>query len=497
MTKSKLLYIALAAGTLSFSSCKKDFLEKTPSEKLTTDQVSTESLIKGLYAQAYQTGTGGTTGHDDFGQKGYDIYMDLLSGDMALQRSVYGWYRTIANLTAPVNFTTNPNYAPWRYYYSVIYSANSIIDKLGGTDADVASISEKVAYAQAKAIRANSYFYLANLYAQEVYGTGSQKILPLYTNSSEVNKPKATSKEVFDLIIADLTQAVDLLNGFNRSNKGEVNQDVAKAMLSYAYAARGTQADWQKVAELTKSVIDGGKYGLTTYSETTAQVDASGKVTNSVSGFNNLETKSWIWGADIQTSTSLDLVSWWGQIDYYTYSYQAAGDYKGMDRGLYDQIKATDVRKGQFNTNYLMPRNKFFDPARVQMGQRTVTTDYLYLRLDELVLLNAEANAKLGNTALAIKSLNTILAERFKDGADYAYINDLSGQALLDEIYFQTRVELWGEGKSYLALKRNKAKVTRGSNHLYLAGRSYNYNADELTLDIPQAEITNNPNLDK
>ena len=497
MTKSKFLYIALAAATFSFSSCEKEFLEKTPSEKLTTDQVSTESLIKGLYAQAYQTGTGGTTGHDDFGQKGYDIYMDLLSGDMALQRSVYGWYRTVANLTAPVNFTTNPNYAPWRYYYSVIYSANSIIDKLGGTDINPGEIKEKVGYAQAKTMRGLSYFYLANLYAPNLYGTGSEKVIPIYTNSSEVNKPKATSKEVFDLIIADLTQAVELLNGYNRSNKGEINQDVAKAYLAYAHAARGTQADWQKVAELTQSVISSGRYDVTKYLETTAQLDNTGKVTNSASGFNNLETKSWIWGANIETSTSLDLVSWWGQMDYYTYSYQAAGDYKGMDKGLYDKIATKDVRKKQFDTQYLMPRNKFFDPARVYMGQRTVTTDYLYLRLDELVLLNAEANAKLGNTAAAVSSLKTLLAERFEDAADYAYANSLTGQALLDEIYFQTRVELWGEGKSYLALKRNKAKVTRGSNHLYLAGKSYDYNADELTFDIPQAEVTNNPNLDK
>ena len=497
MTKSKLLYIALAAGALTFSSCKKDFLDKTPSEKLTTDQVSTESLIKGMYAQMYQTGTGGTTGHDDFGQKGYDIYMDLLSGDMALQRSVYGWYRTVANLTAPVNFTTNPNYTPWRYYYSVIYSANSIIDKLGGTDANPAEIEEKVAYAQAKAMRANAYFYLANLYSQELYGTGSEKILPIYTNSSEVNKPKGTAKEVFDLIISDLTQAVEFLNGFNRSNKGEINQDVAKAMLAYSYAARGGQADWQQVADLTKSVISSGRYAITSYDETTAQVDASGKVTNSASGFNSLETKSWIWGADIQTSTSLDLVSWWGQVDYYTYSYQAAGDYKGMDKGLYDQIKATDVRKAQFNTTYLMPRNKFFDPARVQMGQRTITTDYLYLRVDELVLLNAEANARLGKTTESVASLKSLLAERFENASDYAYVDALAGQALLNEIYLQTRIELWGEGKSYLALKRNKAKVTRGSNHLYLAGRTYDYNADELTFDIPQAEVTNNPNLNK
>ena len=46
----------------------------------------------------------------------------------------------------------------------------------------------------------------------------------------------------------------------------------------------------------------------------------------------------------------------------------------------------------------------------------------------------------------------------------------MTGQALLDEIYKQTRVEFWGEGKSYLAMKRNHATLTRGANHLFQAG---------------------------
>ena len=90
--------------------------------------------------------------------------------------------------------------------------------------------------------------------------------------------------------------------------------------------------------------------------------------------------------------------------------------------------------------------------------------------------------------------LSTYLAQRI---TDVTYLNALTGQALLNEIYFQTRVELWGEGKSYLAMKRNKATIKRGSNHLFEAGNSFNYNDDKLTFVIPQAEVLNNPNLNK
>jgi hypothetical protein len=77
-----------------------------------------------------------------------------------------------------------------------------------------------------------------------------------------------------------------------------------------------------------------------------------------------------------------------------------------------------------------------------------------------------------------------------------AYVDGLSGQALKNEIYLQTRIELWGEGKSYLAMKRNKATITRGSNHLSNVGIPIPYNDNRLTLEIPQSEVQNNPFID-
>ena len=78
---------------------------------------------------------------------------------------------------------------------------------------------------------------------------------------------------------------------------------------------------------------------------------------------------------------------------------------------------------------------------------------------------------------------------------DASYIDGLSGQALKNEIYLQTRIELWGEGKSYLAMKRNKATITRGANHIFFAGNSYPYNDESMQFEIPLDEIQNNPFL--
>jgi hypothetical protein len=74
-----------------------------------------------------------------------------------------------------------------------------------------------------------------------------------------------------------------------------------------------------------------------------------------------------------------------------------------------------------------------------------------------------------------------------------SYVDALTGQALLNEIYLQTRIEFFGEGKSYLAMKRNKATIVRGSNHLSFVGVAIPYNDPRLTFSIPQSEIQNNP----
>jgi hypothetical protein len=297
-------------------------------------------------------------------------------------------------------------------------------------------------------------------------------------------------------MVADLNQAIVLLEGFTRTGKDQVDKNVAKGLLAYVLAARGTTADWTQVATLTTDIK--AAYPMTTAAATVAVLSGT-TVTNPTSGFNTVVSPSWMWGVDLTVAQGINLISWWGQVDQFTYSYTWAGDPKPIDRGLYDAIRADDIRKTQFAaptaTLYkLQPINKFFDPSRISGGQRTVVTDLLYMRADEFYLLNAEANARLGQEAAAKLALTSFLSTRI---TDLSYITPLTGQALLNEIYFQTRVEFWGEGKSYLAMKRNKATITRGSNHLSDAGNSFLYNNDKLTFVIPQAEVLNNPNLNK
>ena len=497
----KKIYILSFSALLLFivTGCKKDFLEVLPTQFLTEQQIAEAAAnnpaviagsMSGIYTTMFLTGTGGTTNHDDFGQKGYDIYSDFLSSDLALTRSTYGWYRRLTEYTITTDYTQNGVYQPWRYYYRIIRSANSVISALGGNDATPELAANKYIMGQAKAMRAHSYFYLAQLFSISYNPT--EPILPIYTDPTQPNQPKSTAQEVYSLIVKDLTDAITLLDTYNRTAKHEINKYVAKGILAYVYGAMGGNANCALAKTLTSDIIANGGFTIVPREE----VAYAGN--GAVGGFNNVNSPAWMWGVDLTSDNGLNLISWWGQMDRYTYSYQWAGDRKGIDKGLFDAIPANDVRKGQFDSSptssyYLCPTGKFYEPKRITGGERYVSTDYVYMRIDEIYLLNAEMAAKSGDEATAKTSLKALLTQRIPS---VTYVDALSGQNLLNEIYLQTRIELWGEGKSYLAMKRNQATIVRGTNHLSFVGVPIPYNDPRLTFLIPQSEIQNNPFID-
>ena len=115
------------------------------------------------------------------------------------------------------------------------------------------------------------------------------------------------------------------------------------------------------------------------------------------------------------------------------------------------------------------------------------------MRVEEFYLLSAESAARTGNEAAAKATMIDLLDNRMPNAA--STVNALSGAALQDFIYLQTQIEMWGEGKTYFAMKRNQATVTRGVNHVYRAGETFQWDSDEMSFQIPENEINNNPSI--
>ena len=481
--KKILTFSILSAVAFNLTACKKDFLNTSPTEVVST--APADVRLNGLYLMTYQTGTGGTSGHTDFGQKNVDICTDMLCGDMALLATNYRQYQDVANLKATQQPSDNYNYIPWRYYYRLIYEANKSIAEL----ANPKNNSEKYTLAQFRALRGYAYFYLMQIFTTKYEPNSRTNSIPLYTTADIVSKPRVKQSEVYAQIISDLEFAVTNLAGFTRSKKGMIDKYVAEGLLAYTYAAMGNN---QKVADLAQDIVNNSGYPLTTREQIFYDT-----TTKKGGGFNDVETKSWMWGVDLITENSFDLISWWGMIDIYTYSYAWAGDGKAMDDKLYAQIRTNDIRKKQFNRD-LLPSNKFFAPDRVIGGQRKISTDYIYMRVDEFYLLAAEALAKLGQDTQAKTIYKKLLKLRYPEATattDIAYVDALTNAQLQDDIYLNTRIELWGEGKSYFAMKRNHKTIERGSNHVEEKNTTFSYDNPRLTFAIPQNESINNLNL--
>lgn len=490
--KKSILYSIIFTSMILLG-CSEDFLDPVRNTGSLTDEDFNDfsdlnpdlivGTLDGIASFMIQP-RGITDQHYDFGQKGVDIWFDILSGDMALAKSGYGWYNGVANLVSTVDENQDENEIIWNYYYKIIKLSNSVIMSSGGNDADPESAELSRILGQAKASRAYAYFYLTQAYQREY--DPSQSILPYYDGET-TETAKVPASQIYDLIVKDLTDAIVLLDGYTRGQKSQINQDIARGLLAYTYAAMGNNVEARKQADL---VINSGAYPLTT----TGQLAYPGVG----SGFSNINTPSWMWGFDLTEDLGHQLIDWWGQVDFFTYSYAAAGDSKAIDDLLYSKIPNNDIRKTQFGTGNapLMPINKFFDSAREPMEQYIITTDLIFMRVEEFYLLSAETAAKTGDEASAKATLVKLLSNRLGgQSAAEAYVNPLSGTALLDAIYLQTRIELWGEGKSYLSLKRNKGTATRGTNHVFRAGSSFPSNANEMSFMIPRSEINNNPSI--
>ena len=214
--KRNLIYSILLTS-LVFVGCSEEFLDPTRNTSVLTSQDLSEfsgvnpALIEGTLegiASFMITDRGITGDHYDFGQKGVDIWTDIVSGDMALSGSAYGWYNNSANLVCTVDYTQSENKIIWEYYYRIVSLSNTVIQTSGGNNAAPVTDSARKILGQAKASRAYAYYYLAQLF-QKSYDP-SQPILPYYDGET-TETAKVPASQIYNLVVSDLTHAIDYL----------------------------------------------------------------------------------------------------------------------------------------------------------------------------------------------------------------------------------------------------------------------------------------------
>ena len=525
MKKIQYLFVTIILG-LGLSSCGDSFLNRYPEGGiLLQDQYNglsdnLQGSILGIYSKLYEYGGE----HDVFGQRSIDMYGDLQCGDMAMSKSSYGWFESYER---GLFYAYARGYL-WSFYYDIINLTNL---GLMAVEANTPEIMKAIAdgkvesetiklqgyyYGQMLAIRGWAYNNLLLFYCDPMSSLEStmdtQKAIPVYTETEvkagTLGAPLSTVSEVYERIYEDLSNAVTVLDFYGalntRNSKLEIDADVARLMLAYAMLNHGAKdiiiADGMNAYEIAEfnasSVITGGKYPMLKHDELTT------------TGFADVNAKNWMWAEYVTVENTTGLASFFGQCDIHSYSYAAAGDIKGIDSKLYDDIVATkwDARVDWFNSGSVKfpyaPEGKFYSPAyknetKLDRVDRNWLSDNVFMRVEVAYLIAAEAAWANGDEADAKAYLKQLCDERVIPGkeAEYeAWLATLSGDALKNAIIYNWRVEMWGEGYGLQTLRRLSKSVMLGTNHLDRGDKEFGVNI-QCQCQIPTSEARYNPNL--
>jgi starch-binding outer membrane protein, SusD/RagB family len=168
------------------------------------------------------------------------------------------------------------------------------------------------------------------------------------------------------------------------------------------------------------------------------------------------------------------------------------GGYYRPSSDLLSRIAKTDLRSSHYKVNVTpgFPDDSIATVKYMYLYNAIYSkSPFRYIRLAEVYLNRAEANAKLGKRDAALADLNII-----RNRAGLAAV-DLSGQALFDEILLQRRIELAFEGHSGFDYFRNGLPMVRDYSSASSGAMTIPATSPKILFRIPQEEIILNPNL--
>lgn len=530
--KLKNIYAVFALALFTFSGCVD--LDTYPTGRVTKDTYNKVVELDGEKANAMSNSMygwlnkynvldyePGKNRHDDYGYPSLSLNMETMASDLACgpDNPDYGWFWTTQNFTNN-SFTGEMTRQFWKFGYGLIKQANEVI---GGINPATEDAALKSILGQALSMRAFTYHLLVQCYQGEYSASKTKPSVPIVTEKTtreeSFNNPSATVEKVYELIVSDLTRAVndylpvtDLTSGRNF----RVNYQVANGLLARVYMCMGK---WSEAHDAAEKAI-----GRNVPMSASSYVDAS-------SGFNDFSNPAWLWGMPVletDDAVKSGIVNWPSHLGSCNYGYAGlVGCTKHISARLYNAMDDNDCRKGLYcgddGTGKATPAkymtdaeiafwskkdaggnviplgktypflNIKFRPYKGVVGTETNASDWPLMRVEEMYLIRAEAKVKGGDAATAATIVEDLVKNYRYTAGTYTAPTDT--EALFKEIQFQRAIELWGEGFSFWDMKRwNKGlnRYYRGSNFIkdcqYVVAAGNNL----FNLQTPQAELNSN-----
>jgi hypothetical protein len=459
----KIFYrLLLIIMTLSYVSCSKSFLELTPQQSVSDVNAlqnleDLNSTVTGIYNELSATAYYG---------RNMLLIPDVMADDVK-QNTQANRIRDYAEHA--INKSDADANNLWTTMYRAINSANNIINSDINVPAIVQADKDHI-IGEAYALRGLIYFDLVRLFAQHYAFTpdAGHPGVPLILDFDPTRKPQRnTVKEVYAQVIADMTKGISMMKSTSRSkNSNTLSSISVKALLARVYLY---EEDWVN-AEITATAVINAGYSLV----------PNASYLNLWNTDNSTES---IFEISMTPSDNRDNNSIAG-----LYIKEIYGDYL-PSKDVVDLYDAADARLQVFKTDPLLAGA--YAPYRVNKYPDVKGYDNTkVIRLAEIYLIRAEARAHIGtNTAGAQQDLNLIRQRALPSAAPVTE----TGQALLDEIMLERRLELCFEGQRLWDLMRTKKDIVRIQ---CTAERcTIPYGDDTNVLPIPQVETDANLNI--
>ena len=479
---------SLAIAVLLFSSCRKTFLDTAPTTAVgTADALSSTAnayaalngIHRIMYVQYDQQG--------EAGEGSNNIFRDLLGEDI-----VYPLANGSTGLIGFLQWTNHRNVNSvdlryvYRYYYRIISNANTLINGVDGVPG-AADADKRIIKGQALTYRAWAHFQLVQLWGKRYVAgaTNSQLGVPLLLTNTLIGQPRSTVEEVYTQINKDLDDAIVLLAGYTRGGtaaKSNFNVNVAQGIKARVAL---TQQNWAVAA--TNAIAARSGFPLMSNADY-------------LKGFNDINNGEWIWGSRQIDDHNTFFYSYFAYISCNFNSTVIRTQPRAINSTLWNAIPATDIRKQCWDlTGASVPvppggaRVAYQNKKYLAKSDALSVGDVPYMRAAEMYLIEAEARARQGGQDAAAR---TALFNLVNNRNPSYVLSTNSGQALIDEIMFHRRVELWGEGFRFLDLKRLALALNRNGipNHLAVLVSIYDVAPDDVRWEwlFPQDELNTN-----
>lgn len=465
-----------------------DFLEVTPREETSTEELfstygGTIQVLNGAY---YRT--------EEILSTKLFLYADIQGGNITFSPTRTGSNAGTIGIPSvfqnTYNFVDNAQTSEFSYLYSNSYTAlaniNNILFFVDGLT-DASEQQKNQIKAEALALRGFLHFNLLQIYAQNYsFSPDGSHLGIVYADQrflGGVDYPSRKSvADCYELLTRDLENALDSF-GSQQATSGPVysvfNPTSTKALLARVALQK---RDWATALSYASDVIATSGIALMPTANYVSQWENP-----------NLPVSEVILEFTIPISSDGEVTPSNTVSEYFKY---IISNGSVIDYGIYvaspDLIALygeNDVRKEVFHELQLSvatpngnEQRPFNFTKKFQDNPGT-----LAIRLSEMYLIVAEAQARLGNTAGASTALNTI--------KNRAGIPSWNGQNnILDEILLERRKELCFEGHLFFDLARYAKNVVRNEGCLSLTC-DLNYPNPKFILPIPQQTINVNQNI--